>query len=152
MTTRQWVGVAVGLLVVGGVIGAGVGRAGSAAVVRRTGQTDVGEAYVLFHQADHELALGHPRNAQSAASEAAGWLFSAVTPLQAMGMGDASGLTTYLQGAEWDFVRGRASAHEQAVLRTFRHVMAPLAHENVGQIPDATFQAALNQVQSAIGR
>ncbi len=152
MKRGQVIGAAVGLFVIAGAIGLGVGRLAPSATVRQIGQTDVLEGYDLFNQANHELALNHHANADAASSEAAGYLFSAVTPLQSMGIDYASGITTYLQGAEYDVVHGTASAKQRAVLRTFHQAFTPLAHYQFGQIPEASFQSALSRVNSAINR
>lgn len=152
MNTGRLVGGAVGLFLVAGAIGFAMGRAAPSGAVRTIGQTDVIESYALVNLANAELASGDRANAKGQAAEAAGYLFSAVTPLQDMGVSYASGLTTYLQGAEYDFVRGKASAHERTVLHVFHQEMAPLSHYRFGGIPDSTFRTALDRVESAISQ
>lgn len=149
---KQWVGATIGLFVVVGAIGFGIGRWGPTAVVRRTAQRDVLESYALINQANYELSLGHHANADAVASEAAGYLFSAVTPLDALGIRNSSVLTTYLQGAEYDDVRGTATAGQRSVLHTFHRVIAPFAHDSFGAIRESAFRAALNHVASAIAQ
>ncbi len=150
MKKRQLVGAAIGLCVVAGAAGFGLGRWGPSAVVRQTGQRDVLEAYALINQANQELSLGHHVSADAVVSEAAGYLFSAVTPLEALGITDASAMTTYLQGAEYDFVRGTATAHQRTVLRTFRQALAPFARDSFGDIPEPALRSALNRVASVM--
>ncbi len=64
----------------------------------------------------------------------------------------ASELTTYLQTAKYDFVRGTATNHQQAMLHTFHQAITPFVHDNFGAIPESAFRAALNRVASAMGQ
>ncbi len=133
-----------------GAVGFIAGRLQQMPPIRQIAQQDVLEGYALSLQANNALHRGDTVAANTFSIESETYLFSAITPLERLGIHNAAPILTSVQQAEYDVVHGKATAHERQVLGTFHHAFLPYSHDGFGTIPQSRFQAALSRVQAAI--
>lgn len=126
------------------------GRLQQVAVIRQIAQQDVLEGYALSVQAKNALQHKNSVAANTFSIESGTYLFSAITPLQKLGVHHTFPVLTAVQRAEYDVVHGKATTHERQVLGAFRRALLPYSRYGFGTIPQSRLQTALNHIQATI--